>query len=285
MHNAVWTGALSASGSMTWWWGTYMAADPTRNRTSPDFPLAPRIFPAVAAYLDGEDWATLGLQRSTLTTSDGLVAFGQGNGIDAFAWVRDGENDFGSGSGPGDLEGRTISGATLTIADMTDGTYDVELWSPYGAGGLLQTISASAAGGDLIVNLPDFTGDVALKVHEAAGANEPPVADDEELDIPEDDPGTSIDVLDGDTDADGDPLSITSISEPEHGTAVLEDGGNGDPADDTIVYTPDPDYFGPDAFTYTVSDGRGGSDTASVTITVTEIRRSTGRRERFGHHR
>ena len=104
-----------------------------------------------------------------------------------------------------------------------------------------------------------------------AGANEPPVADDEELDIPEDDPGTSIDVLDGDTDADGDPLSITSISEPEHGTAVLEDGGNGDPADDTIVYTPDPDYFGPDAFTYTVSDGRGGSDTASVTITVTEI--------------
>jgi uncharacterized repeat protein (TIGR01451 family) len=166
VHNAVWAGALTASGSMTWFWDIYMAAEPARHRTAPDFPLAPRIFPAIAAYLEGEDWATLGLDRSGLTTSDGLVAFGLDDGTEAFAWVRDGENTFGSGAGPGELEARTISGATLTIADMVDGRYDVEVWDPYGDGGLLQTLPADAVGGELVVSLPDFTRDLALKVRQ-----------------------------------------------------------------------------------------------------------------------
>ena len=35
------------------------------------------------------------------------------------------------------------------------------------------------------------------------------------------------------------------------------------------TYTPDPDYNGPDSFTYSVSDDAGGTDTATVSITVT----------------
>jgi hypothetical protein len=39
-----------------------------------------------------------------------------------------------------------------------------------------------------------------------------------------------------------------------------------------IDYTPDPDYFGPDSFTYTINDGTlGNDDTATVDITVTGI--------------
>jgi PKD repeat protein len=38
-----------------------------------------------------------------------------------------------------------------------------------------------------------------------------------------------------------------------------------------VSYEPDADYFGPDSFTYTISDGNGGSDTATVSITVTEV--------------
>jgi hypothetical protein len=38
-----------------------------------------------------------------------------------------------------------------------------------------------------------------------------------------------------------------------------------------VSYTPNANFFGTDSFTYTVSDGNGGSDTATVNITVTNV--------------
>src|SRR3989304_3498173 len=38
-----------------------------------------------------------------------------------------------------------------------------------------------------------------------------------------------------------------------------------------IDYTPDPTYTGPDSFTYTISDGNGGTDTATVLIDVGNV--------------
>ena len=61
------------------------------------------------------------------------------------------------------------------------------------------------------------------------------------------------------TDPDGDPLTFTVTSPPAHGTFV---GG---------VYTPAPNYNGPDSIGFTVSDGRGGSDTGTIAITVTPV--------------
>ncbi|MFZ3004780.1 MAG: Ig-like domain-containing protein, partial [Phenylobacterium sp.] len=63
-----------------------------------------------------------------------------------------------------------------------------------------------------------------------------------------------------DTDGDGDSLTIQSVSTPAHGTAVIGSG--------TITYTPTAGYSGADAFTYSLSDGWGGSATGSVTVTV-----------------
>ncbi|GMG84516.1 hypothetical protein LNKW23_37320 [Paralimibaculum aggregatum] len=69
-----------------------------------------------------------------------------------------------------------------------------------------------------------------------------------------------IDVLDNDSDADGDMLSIDSAGIPANGSAAVESG--------EIRYTPDGGFAGTDTFTYTIADGMGGLDTATVTVSV-----------------
>lgn len=71
----------------------------------------------------------------------------------------------------------------------------------------------------------------------------------------------TIDVLANDSDPDGDPLSVIEVTEPRNGTAIIN-------ADDTITYTPNAEFTGTDRFWYTISDGKGGTDMAAVTITV-----------------
>ncbi|MBN2564174.1 MAG: cadherin-like domain-containing protein, partial [Candidatus Eisenbacteria bacterium] len=82
---------------------------------------------------------------------------------------------------------------------------------------------------------------------------------------------TTVDVLDNDSDADGDPITIISVdgTTSEGGTATINNNGTpSNPADDYIVYSPPLDFSGTDTFTYTISDPYGGTDTATVTITI-----------------
>ena len=69
-----------------------------------------------------------------------------------------------------------------------------------------------------------------------------------------------ISVLLNDSDADGDTLSVVSVTTPLNGTATL----NGD----DVTYSPLLDWSGVDTFTYDVSDSNGGVSTATVTVTV-----------------
>lgn len=73
----------------------------------------------------------------------------------------------------------------------------------------------------------------------------------------------TINVLANDYDANGDKLTITGVSRPTHGTAVVKSG--------KIVYTPNKNYSGSDSFTYTISDGKGGCDSAKVCIKVKAV--------------
>ena len=65
-------------------------------------------------------------------------------------------------------------------------------------------------------------------------------------------------MLANDTDPDGDPLTLTQVTDGAHGTAELVDGN--------VVYTPDEGWAGADTVTYTVTDG---NLTATGTLTVT----------------
>ena len=69
-----------------------------------------------------------------------------------------------------------------------------------------------------------------------------------------------LDVLANDTDKDGDPLTITSITQPSK--ASISIGPNGK----SLTYTPGANCFVGDIFTYTISDGKGGTSTATVTL-------------------
>ncbi len=92
--------------------------------------------------------------------------------------------------------------------------------------------------------------------------NPPPNAVDDSI-ILDEDTSISFDPKTNDSDPDEDPLTITAVGTASHGT-VTTDG-------DTIRYTPDADYNGSDSFIYTIGDGEGGFDTATVNVTVQPV--------------
>jgi hypothetical protein len=96
-----------------------------------------------------------------------------------------------------------------------------------------------------------------------SGGNQPPVAGNDSGSVAED--GTvDIAVLGNDSDPDDNPLDVAGVSNPPNGAASI----NGD---DTIHYEPDANFNGSDSFSYTLSDGNGGTDTGSVSVTVNPV--------------
>jgi hypothetical protein len=90
--------------------------------------------------------------------------------------------------------------------------------------------------------------------------NSPPIAVNDAVTVTAGVAAT-IDVLDNDSDPDGDPLSIVAVGDPAHGAAAIT-------AQNTILYTSADGFTGVDTFTYTISDGNGGQAIATVTVTV-----------------
>jgi hypothetical protein len=73
-------------------------------------------------------------------------------------------------------------------------------------------------------------------------------------------------VLANDTDVDLDALTVSAFD------AISANGGTvAMNPDGSFTYTPASDFNGADSFSYTVSDGNGGSDTATVSLTVNPV--------------
>lgn len=71
-------------------------------------------------------------------------------------------------------------------------------------------------------------------------------------------------VLKNDTDADGDTLTATKVSDPAHGSATLN-------ADGSFTYTPEANFTGTDTFTYKATGDGTDSSPGTVTITVKPV--------------
>jgi subtilisin-like proprotein convertase family protein len=91
----------------------------------------------------------------------------------------------------------------------------------------------------------------------------PPMARDDQVMTAINTPVT-INVIENDFDPNGDDLTIINLTAPSSGTVVKN-------ADKTITYTPDDNFLGKDHFQYTISDGRGGEDTATVSVSTVII--------------
>lgn len=107
------------------------------------------------------------------------------------------------------------------------------------------------------------TGDTAPVSLSLEPVNNAPSAADDTLTTAEDTPaGVSVLTNDADPDA-ADTITITAETDGAHGTVAC--------TSTTCTYTPVPDFHGMDAFSYTVTDSNGASDTAVVTVTVTAV--------------
>ncbi|HVR53481.1 MAG TPA: midcut-by-XrtH protein, partial [Pseudorhodoferax sp.] len=134
------------------------------------------------------------------------------------------------------------------------------------------TFSLQASGAYSFAAAPDFSGPNPLVVHyfTQTGAsstlsitvqmpNSAPVASNQNL-------GTDQDMFVNGavvaSDPDGDPLSFSISGTPANGMVDL------DTASGSFTYTPSTGFAGVDSFVITVSDGRGGTATSTITINV-----------------
>jgi hypothetical protein len=95
--------------------------------------------------------------------------------------------------------------------------------------------------------------------------NDAPVDVPDNATTPEDTP-IIIPVLSNDYDVDNNStlLRVYICNSPANGTAVV----NTTAFPNTITYTPSPNFFGPDSFTYFISDGALNSSCVAVNVTV-----------------
>lgn len=159
-----------------------------------------------------------------------------------------------------DINGDTLSVTAVTLpsngstVDNGDGTITYNPSASFsGTATFSYTVSDGQGGVD--------TALVTITVN--APSNNAPTALNDAAPTDEDTPVTVV-VLGNDTDADGDTLSVQSVTNSVNGGSVTTDGV-------TVTYTPAANFNGTDTFTYVVSDGRGGTDTGLVTISVTPV--------------
>ena len=138
-----------------------------------------------------------------------------------------------------------------------------DLTAPVNAG--VYTYGASGSFPTSTYNATSYDVSVAF-VAGSPPANQPPVASNDSGFTTAENTAVQIaasSLLANDTDPNGDTLTVTGVSSPTNGTASFNAGTN------TITFTPTTGYAGPAGFTYAISDGKGGTASAQVSLTVT----------------
>lgn len=112
-----------------------------------------------------------------------------------------------------------------------------------------------------VVRARDAHGNQTVASAQAAAttANSMPVADDDTGGGLENQT-LAIAVLGNDFDPDGDTVSVTGAGNGANGSVSTTDS--------SVSYSPNPGFVGTDSFTYSITDGFGGTASAQVTVTI-----------------
>ena len=158
-----------------------------------------------------------------------------------------------------DVDSATLSYAAGAAAAKGDVTVDTA------TGAVTYQPDPDAFGADsfsVIVTDGDGGSATATFSVDIAPVSDAPVATDAALTTNEDTPGSVTVTV---SDPDGDTLAFTLGTAPTKGSVVVN-GVTGE-----ATYTPALNSNGADSFTVTVSDGNGGTDTATVAVTVNAV--------------
>jgi len=154
IHSALWTSyLLPLSGTACpWWWVLIDQKDLYGD------------FAALSAFAKGEDrrgkgYRTAAIQVADLGSGRALGARCLRNETRVFCWAF---NAF-SFSAQADWAQEKPAGAVITIPDVQDGRYSVEVWDTH-EGTVMTSLQATAQGGAVAFELPPFTHDIACKV-------------------------------------------------------------------------------------------------------------------------
>jgi PGF-CTERM protein len=138
--------------------------------------------------------------------------------------------------------------------------------------GYAVSANASKTLTDVTINVTENQADTfnffggAATTQTSTETDSAPSASDDSASTDED-TSVTVNVVSNDTDPDGDSLDVDSITNaPSHGTAHITGPSNG-----KIEFTPGTDQNSDVDITYRVKDGNGGTDTATLSVTVNAI--------------
>ncbi len=148
---------------------------------------------------------------------------------------------------------------------LDSGTYTIAFAVPSGADVTVGTSFARFRYG-IEIDLGPTGGAIVGEVedYEVLILKDAPVAISDSYEVVQDSINNSFDVLNNDFHSSTGVLTITQVTQPANGTVSIAPGGQ------TVIYTPDFGTFSPpnDVFRYTIDDGTGKTDSASVTVIV-----------------
>ena len=141
----------------------------------------------------------------------------------------------------------------VTVTAKVSGVPRVISWKVPSSFGIKGSVSGL---GSLNANCTPNNANTVMATTTVKAAAQAPVAHDQTIPVPFGQPANIV--LSG-TDVNNDPLTYDVATQPAHGTL----SGTAP----NLTYTPNPGYFGPDAFDFTVSDPTSG-DNGTITLDV-----------------
>ena len=214
---------------------------------------------------------TLGanVENLVLTGASGLT--GTGNTLDNTLTGNSANNTLNGGDGVDTLQGAagndTLNGGVGNDTARFSGTRaDYSLTAGTGGSFIVADLRTGTPDGTDTVSNIELLQFSDITVPPGGGSNQSPIAVADTGTTNEDTPWTvsTVTLTANDSDPDvGDPLSITAVGGANNGTVLLNAGN--------VTFTPAANFNGTGSYTYTLSDGRGGTATGNVSVTVTAV--------------